>query len=137
MKNISLPTAGLIAIKNNKLLLAFSKNKKAWYLPGGKIDRSESSLEALQREIQEELNIKLAPNRLEYYGHVSAQAYGEASNIIMKQDCFLYELNETIRPSNEIADVKYFDLKTYQLEPVQVEGVIVVFNNLIKDGIII
>lgn len=59
MENIELPTAGLIVIENNKLLLAYSKNKKAWYLPGGKIDSGENSLKALQREIEEELNIIL------------------------------------------------------------------------------
>lgn len=40
-KSILLPTAGLIVIKDNKLLLAYSNNKKAWYLPGGKIDLGE------------------------------------------------------------------------------------------------
>jgi ADP-ribose pyrophosphatase YjhB (NUDIX family) len=40
---IKLSTAGLILIKDKKLLLAFSKNKKAWYLPGGKVDTNESS----------------------------------------------------------------------------------------------
>ncbi|WP_245973015.1 hypothetical protein [Sphingobacterium siyangense] len=33
-----LPTAGLVSIKEDKLLLAYSNNRKAWYLPGGKID---------------------------------------------------------------------------------------------------
>ncbi|WP_236263836.1 NUDIX domain-containing protein [Dysgonomonas sp. Marseille-P4677] len=35
-------TAGLLIIKENKLLLAYSNNKKAWYLPGGKIEAGES-----------------------------------------------------------------------------------------------
>lgn len=52
-----LATAGLIVVKDNKLLLAFSNNKKAWYLPGGKIDAGETSVQALQREIKEELNL--------------------------------------------------------------------------------
>jgi hypothetical protein len=32
--------------------LAFSKNKKTWYLPGGKVDANESSIEAIQREVR-------------------------------------------------------------------------------------
>ncbi|WP_317171266.1 NUDIX domain-containing protein [Macellibacteroides fermentans] len=47
------------------------KNKKAWYLPGGKIDDGESSLETLQREIFEELNIVLNAERLKYYCHIT------------------------------------------------------------------
>ena len=89
MGNKALPTAGLVVVKGDKLLLAYSKNKKAWYLPGGKIDEGESSLETLQREIFEELNIVLNAERLKYYCHITAPAYGEEPPIIMEQDCFI------------------------------------------------
>lgn len=131
-----LPTAGLLVIRDNKLLLAYSKNKKAWYLPGGKIDTGENAVIALLREIQEELNVMLNSQYLKYYGHITAPAYGEMSNVIMEQDCFLYELNEEIQPGNEIADVKYFDYEMYKLEPAQVIGVLEVFDRLIKDKIL-
>ena len=108
MEKIILPTAGLIVVKNNKLLLAYSKNKKAWYLLGVKIDDGESPVGALKREIFEELNIKLNPRFLKFYCHITAPAYGELPNIIMEQDCFLYELNEEIRPGSEIEDAKFF-----------------------------
>jgi 8-oxo-dGTP pyrophosphatase MutT (NUDIX family) len=136
MENIELPTAGLIVIENNKLLLAYSKNKKAWYLPGGKIDSGENSLKALQREIEEELNIILNTKYLEYYCHITAPAYGEMPNIIMEQDCFFYELNEKIQPSNEIDQVKFFDYEMYKSEYTQVIGVLKVFNKLIEDKIL-
>lgn len=55
----SLPTAGLVSINGDKLLLAYSNNRKAWYLPGGKIDAGEEALQSLRREILEELNIVL------------------------------------------------------------------------------
>lgn len=136
MEDIALLTAGLIVIENNKLLLAYSKNKKAWYLPGGKIDIGENSLNALQREIQEELNLILNPEHLKYYCHITAPAYGELSNIIMEQDCFLYELNEKIQPSNEIEEVKFFDSEMYKSEPIQVIGVLKVFDKLTEDKIL-
>lgn len=53
MENIALPTAGLVVVRENKLLLVYSKNKKVWYLPSGKIDDGKNSLEAAQREILE------------------------------------------------------------------------------------
>lgn len=136
MKNIALPTAGLIVVNDNKLLLAYSKNKNAWYLPGGKVDVGESSLQALQREIQEELNITLNADRLTFYCHITAPAYGEEPAIIMEQDCFLYELNEKIQPGGEIENVHFFDLQIYKLEPAQVAGVLEVFENLIKDNLL-
>lgn len=80
-----LPTAGLIVVENNKLLLTFSKNKKAWYLPGGKIDKGETSIQGLIREIEEELNLTLDANQLEYCFHITAMAYDE-NNLLMEQD---------------------------------------------------
>lgn len=136
MGNKALPTAGLVVVKGDKLLLAYSKNKKAWYLPGGKIDEGESSLETLQREIFEELNIVLNVERLKYYCHITAPAYGEDPPIIMEQDCFIYQLNEKIEPKNEIGEVRFFDIKMYQSEPAQVPGVLLVFDKLIKDKVL-
>lgn len=134
---MKLLTAGLVVTKNNQLLLAYSKNKNAWYLPGGKVDKGETPKEALIREIREELNIDLQPDKIESYKHISAPAYGEKPELIMEQDTFLYNLTENIQPSHEIVAVKYFDLEMYKQEPAQVPGVLKVFTLLKEDGIIL
>lgn len=133
---MTLITAGLVIVKKRKLLLAFSKNKKAWYLPSGKTEHNESTSAALIREIKEELNIDLGPDALSYYMHVSAPAFGEKNNIIMEQDCFLYELSHNPKPSAEIEAFKYFDTVDYSFEPSQVPGVIILMNQLKKDNLI-
>lgn len=130
-------TAGLVVTKNNQLLLAYSNNKNAWYLPGGKVDKGETPKEALIREIREELNIDLQPDKIESYKHISAPAYGESPELIMEQDTFRYDLTENIQPSHEIAAVKYFDLEMYKQEPAQVPGVLKVFALLKEDDIIL
>ncbi|MDM1297883.1 NUDIX domain-containing protein [Empedobacter falsenii] len=132
---IELPTAGLLVIKNNKLLLTFSKNKKAWYLPGGKIDKGENSETALVREIKEELSLDLVKEDLNFYCHITAEAYGE-QNLLMEQDCFLYDLNEEIKPTNEIEAYNYFTFEEYLQEEIQVIGVIKVFEKLTKDHLL-
>jgi len=133
---IKLPTAGLLVIKNNKLLLAFSRNKKAWYLPGGKVDSGEISRQALIREIKEELDVTLQAGLLKFYCHITAPAYGE-KNMIMEQDCYLYKLDGDIIASSEIEAVAYFDFETYQKEPVQVAGVLLVFENLLREMLLV
>jgi len=55
----------------------------------------------------------------------------------MEQDCFFYELNQEIVPNNEIEAVKYFNLKNYLQEPIQVVGVLQVFENLKHDKLLI
>jgi 8-oxo-dGTP pyrophosphatase MutT (NUDIX family) len=131
-----LATAGLIVINNKKLLLAFSNNKQAWYLPGGKADKNETSTQALIREIKEELNIELKEGELKFYTHISAPAFGEAKGIIMEQDCYLYELKEMPSPSAEINAVKYFNNKDYSFEPKQVPGVVMILKKLEADMLV-
>lgn len=130
-----LHTAGLLVIKDGKLLLTYSKNKQAWYLPGGKIDAGETSKEALIREVYEELSVQLKEEKVTYYYHITANAYGE-DNLLMEQDCFLYPSLEDIVPSMEIEAVAYFSLDTYKNEPIQVEGVLIAFDRLATDGLI-
>ncbi len=130
-----LATAGLVVIKNRNLLLAFSKNKKAWYLPGGKINGGETTLNALIREIKEELNILLNAKELKFYTHISAPAFGEHPGIIMEQDCFLHNLVETPKPTAEIDDIKYFNSNSYRSET-QVPGVVLLMQKLKEDDLI-
>lgn len=125
---IDLPTAGLVCVKNKQLLLAFSKNKQAWYLPGGKIDAGEDSQQALRREIEEELSLVLQPERLSFLTHIVAPAYGEKKNILMQQDCYYYELEEdTITIANEIGGIQYFTKEEYIRDQIPVPGVLKVF----------
>jgi 8-oxo-dGTP pyrophosphatase MutT (NUDIX family)/GNAT superfamily N-acetyltransferase len=127
-----LATAGLV-IKNdsNQVLLAYSNNKNAWYLPGGKIDADEESEPALIREIEEELSLTLDVSRLSFLTHIVAPAYGEKKNILMQQDCYLYDLkDDIITIANEIGGVKYFDYQTYITNEIPVPGVLMVFEYL-------
>ncbi|HVV03842.1 MAG TPA: NUDIX domain-containing protein [Puia sp.] len=132
----TLTTAGLIVIKDRKLLLAFSNNKQAFYLPGGKADEGESTEDALRREVSEELDITLHPEKIRFYTHITAPAFGELDGIIMEQDCFLCDLHRQPTPSAEIGDLRYFNTHTYRDQPQQVPGVVMVMHQLQADGLI-
>lgn len=133
---MQLATAGLLVIQNRKLLLAYSINKKCFYLPGGKIDASETAAEGLCREIAEELNVQLSPKELNYYCHITAPAYGETKGIIMEQDCFF--VNKSITPSAaaEIGELKYFSLQEYLQQPYTAPGAIMVLEKLKEDNLV-
>jgi len=129
-------TAGLVVVKDRRLLLAFSNNKRAYYLPGGKTDKGETTRETLVREVREELNVTLDPAALKFYMHVEAFAFGEQGDVLMKQDCFTTDLPAEPRPTAEIGDLQYFNAEDYSREPAQVPGVIIVMQQLRTDGLI-
>ncbi|NIG53003.1 NUDIX domain-containing protein [Chitinophaga sp. Cy-1792] len=128
-------TAGLIVIENRKLMLAFSRNKGAWYLPGGKVDPGETDLEALHREIREELDIDLNKEQLQLYYYMEAPAFGE-KDVLMKQHAFICQLQQTPQPTAEIAAIRFFSEAEYKLEEHQVIGVINAFRKLREDGLV-
>ena len=131
-----LRTAGLVAVKDRQLLLAYSRNKKAFYLPGGKADEGETTEAALRREVSEELNIALDPAGISFYAHITAPAFGEQKGIIMEQDCFLYDLQEEPRPSAEIGEVRYFNTLNYRDQAHQVPGVVMIMQQLQAEDLI-
>ena len=131
---MKLPTAGLLIIQNRKLLLAYSRNKKCFYLPGGKIDEGETAASALCREIAEEMNVQISEHELKYHTHITAPAYGESNGIIMEQDCFFLHRNITPQASAEIGELKYFSLREYLSETNRAPGAVMILELLQRDG---
>jgi 8-oxo-dGTP pyrophosphatase MutT (NUDIX family) len=133
---MKLPTAGLLVIQNRKLLLAYSRNKNCFYLPGGKIDEGETAARALCREIAEEMNVAISDDELKYHTHITAPAYGEENGIIMEQDCFFLHRKITPQPSAEIEELKYFSLNEYLSETNRAPGAVMILERLQKEGLI-
>jgi 8-oxo-dGTP pyrophosphatase MutT (NUDIX family) len=132
-----LHTVGLVLIKDDKVLLALSKNKSAFYLPGGKVDINENATAALIRESEEELSCILKEDKLQFYKHITAPAFGEDANVIMEQDCFFYNEALNVIPSAEIETVELFSKAEYLQQENIAPGVVKLFELLEADGLII
>jgi 8-oxo-dGTP pyrophosphatase MutT (NUDIX family) len=133
---MKLATAGLLIIQDRKLLLAYSKNKKCYYLPGGKVDIHETPTQALCREISEELNVEIEENELTYYTHITAPAYGEEKGTIMEQECFLIQRAINPAPCAEVSELKFFSLDEYLSQSNQAPGAVMVLIQLQENGLI-
>lgn len=98
-----------IYIKNKKILCTRSKGKDAWYIPGGKREAGESDMQALVREVKEELTVDIIENSVKYVGTFSAQAHGKPEGVIVKMTCYSADYSGNITPASEIEIVEWLD----------------------------
>lgn len=96
-----------LEIKEMKILVARSKGKESFYIPGGKRETGESDQQALIREIDEELSVELKPETLEYYGTFSAQAHGHTEGITVQMTCYEGQYLGTLKPAAEIEEMAW------------------------------
>ena len=90
-----------------KILVARSKGKEVFYIPGGKRESGESDQQALIREINEELSVKIKPETLEYYGTFSAQAHGHTEGVTVQMTCYVGQYHGTLEPAAEIEEMAW------------------------------
>lgn len=69
---------GLAVVDGNCLLLVRKRGSDFYILPGGKPEPGESDIEALSREVDEELGCRIESENLVFLGSFSDQAAGQA-----------------------------------------------------------
>jgi 8-oxo-dGTP diphosphatase len=122
-----------IYIIEKKILVTLSKGKDIWYIPGGKRESGESDIQALTREVKEELDVILDPKTISYYGTFEAQAHGKKEGTIVKMTCYFGIPIGVIKAQNEIAAYDYFSyLEINRTSPVDH----LIFEDLKKKGLI-
>ena len=87
-KKIDIHKAGGILIRDRKFLVVRQKDKDIFIAPGGKLDNLETPVEALIRELKEELCVEVKPSDLENFGSYTAAAAGKEDKIL-QMDVFL------------------------------------------------
>lgn len=109
MENRLIDKLAWIEIQDGKVLVARSKGKDAFYIPGGKRENGESDAEALIREIQEELSVTVQEGSLHYYGTFKAQAHGKPEGVIVQMTCYQGRYVGKISADSEIEEVDWLN----------------------------
>ena len=127
---------GGIVIKDKKVLVVRKKTKEnflEFIIPGGKRESGETDLETLQREMQEEVNLKII--KTEYLGEYRDIAIFENIPIAMK--VYLCEVEGEINVQNEIKEFCWID-KNYKEKGIKVGSILekFVLTQLIKRELI-
>lgn len=122
---------GLLILDGGKVLIARSRGKDTWYIPGGKIEPGESKLDALKRETMEELHCQIQD--IEKYKDFEAHAHGKPEHVILKMSCYFAIPVGEVRASSEIEEINY---ATYAEKTLLPEMGQLVLDSLKADGLI-
>ncbi|MFD5317471.1 NUDIX domain-containing protein [Streptomyces sp. NPDC127098] len=99
-----------VHLAEGRLLTARSRGKDVFYIPGGKRDPGESDLEALVREVREELTVALLPKTVAHLGTWTGPADGQPEGTLVRMACYTGEYRGTLAASSEIEEIAWFGL---------------------------
>lgn len=126
--------ANAIITCNGKLLLEKRRDSDTWGLVGGGVKKSESPLQAITREIREELGLRISPEKfrkLAVYGQPGRiAAYQDGSVWQMVIVLFALELDEEPKMiiSAESKELRFFTQE--ELKDIQI---VVTHSDLVED----
>ncbi|WP_229679764.1 NUDIX hydrolase [Saccharopolyspora thermophila] len=119
---------GLVRYVDRRLLLVRADYQVAFYLPGGKIDPGETEVEALHREVREELGVGL--RGADFLGRYLADAVGQGDGVRVELACYAGELDGEPRPAAEIAELAWLTRDEYLAHEVTAPAIVALFADL-------
>ncbi|MBJ6364424.1 NUDIX domain-containing protein [Staphylococcus hominis] len=101
----------LVEETEDQILLVQVRHREKYYFPGGKIDEGETLLEAIQREIEEELQLHCSQEDFTYIGKVIGEAYPQPNTLTELNG---FKVNQRInwndvQIDNEVTDIRWFN----------------------------
>lgn len=129
--------AGIIIDPKGRLLIVRKQNTHKYMLPGGKIDDGETPIEALMRELQEEISLTIPPTLAHFIKEYDAPAANEPGYFI-RSNLFFILLPEQIEISaaSEIAEALWItpkEIPHYDFAPLMTSFVIPTWLDLVND----
>ncbi|WPN99406.1 NUDIX domain-containing protein [Pseudomonas sp. MUP55] len=100
--------AAVLIDKDGQTLLVRKRGTQAFMQPGGKIDAGEQPVEALARELYEELNLRIDPSQAVYLGRFSAPAANEPG-FTVQADMFQLHIGVAVTAAAEIEEIRWID----------------------------
>lgn len=100
--------AAVLMDPQGRTLLVRKRGTQAFMQPGGKIEAHEQPINALIRELEEELALEVDPISATYLGQFSAPAVNEPG-FEVRAELFLIQTDQGVTPAAEIEEVQWID----------------------------
>lgn len=124
---------GLITLSDHKIAMVRSHNKSLFYIPGGKREQGETDVQALCREIAEELKLDLVISSIRFYGEFIGPADGKQDGTQVRIRCYFAGYEGEPHPAAEIAELAWFSTDDL---PHCSSTAVTILSQLKKDGFI-
>ena len=111
-ENIDIHKAGGVLIKDRQLLVTRAKGKDIFVAPGGKLEPGETAIEAIVREMMEEVQVKVNPDTLTVLGTFQALAAGNESKTVEMEVLMIQDWTGEPTPSSEIEAIMWINSTT-------------------------
>lgn len=107
--------ASTLILNEQKDLLVVRKKKSNYYmLPGGKVEPTETHIDALIRELNEELNLIFKETDFTFLGQHETQAANELNTIVQGNIFLLKSTIQNLPTANaELEEVRYINKAEY------------------------
>lgn len=94
-----------VHLQDGRILGSRSEGKSTYYIPGGKRLPQESEIQALIREIGEEMGVQLKADTIVPLGIFEAQADGRPPGVMVRLSCYRAGYLGKLRPASEVREL--------------------------------
>jgi 8-oxo-dGTP pyrophosphatase MutT (NUDIX family) len=113
MAPVLIDTVAWVRVEEGRILCARPRGKDVFYIPGGKREGTETDLQALLREISEELTVTLRPDTVRHVGTYEAgqadgDPGGDLGGAVVRMSCYSGDYAGILAASSEIEELAWF-----------------------------
>lgn len=101
--------AAILMDSSERMLVVRKKGSRYFMQPGGKIDAGETPVQALHRELLEEIAVGVEPEDMTFRGIFREQAANEPDTTVVAH-VFSARIDASIRPQAEIEEALWLSL---------------------------